>query len=89
MQHSNNSWKIKLLYTMQYLVLNTDRDHPANAQVIIEHLKQFGINAERKAVYRSVSALNQTGIEIKKRGGAFYYVPNEGDIFHAFANSKL
>ena len=74
---------------MQYMVLYTDRDHTANAQAIIEYLKQFGVIAERKAIYRSISALNQTGIEIKKRGGAYYYVPNEGDIFHAFANSKL
>lgn len=65
--------KLKTLYVMKYFMENTDIDHIASAQDVIEYLNTVGINAERKAIYRDIDVLNEFGIKILKAYHGFYY----------------
>ena len=85
----NNSSHMKFLYTMEYLVRFSDKDHPAVANDIIAYAAEHGIQLERKAIYRAIIFLNEFGVNIRSTGQVFYYIPSEGDIFHAFTNGKL
>ena len=67
--------KIRLLRILEIL-RETDEDHPYTAHQLKEKLMLFGIEAERKAILRDVSALQECGYEIllhadNKRG---YYL---------------
>ena len=84
----NNSSSMKLLYTMEYFVKYTDKDHPAIAPDVFSYIAERGIFLDRTTVYRTIKFLNEFGIQIQKIGKAYYYVPSEGDIFHAFTNGE-
>ena len=68
--------KLKLLYVMDFLLHNTDAEHPASANKIIEYLERQGIAAERKSIYDDIEALRQFGVDIElidsKRSGGYY-----------------
>jgi hypothetical protein len=51
--------KLKSYIVMQYLLRNTDEDHPASANDIIDYLADFGILAERRSIYRDVREINE------------------------------
>ena len=59
--------KLKLLYLKDYLCKNTDETHPASAQVLLEHLENLGIRAERKSLYTDLAALSLYGLEVEYR----------------------
>lgn len=70
--------KLKPLYVMDFLLKNTDAEHPASMSQIIEYLNSQGISAERKSIYDDLEALRFYGLDIvtsadtgKKAG---YYV---------------
>ncbi len=56
--------KLKLLYLYQYLVEETDEEHPASMQNILAYLNQLGIRAERKSIYSDLEALRDFGADI-------------------------
>jgi len=68
--------KLKLLYVMQYLLQETDAEHPASTNKILEHLSAQGIQAERKSIYDDIEALRLFGIDIEqnesKRNGGYF-----------------
>ena len=75
--------KLKLLYLMDYLQENTDREHPASAQTLIEHLSAKGIHAERKSIYDDIRALQEYGMEIvqlRGRNGGYYVSQREFEL---------
>ena len=58
--------KLKLLYLLRILERETDSQHGLSMPQIIERLEAEGISAERKSVYRDISALKETGVNIVK-----------------------
>ena len=75
MPRSSNQ-KIKLLYVMQYLLQETDAEHPAPTGKILEYLNNQGIQAERKGIYDDIEALRLFGMDIEqnesRRSGGYY-----------------
>lgn len=65
--------KLKLIYVLDILKKYSDEEHPLNAQDIIEKLGEYGIEAERKALYKDISALELYGCDIIKTG-----IPKKG-----------
>lgn len=61
MARSSNQ-KLKLLYVMQYLLHQTDEQHPAPTKQILEYLETQGISAERKSIYDDIEVLRLLSI---------------------------
>ena len=51
--------KFKALLVAQVLLKNSDEDHAIKTSRIIEHLEEYGINAEAHSVQRDIKALNE------------------------------
>ena len=69
--------KLKPLYIMNYLLQNTDEDHPVTVNQIISYLDSQGISAERKSIYSDIEALQYFGLDIVQAGSGRscgYYV---------------
>lgn len=62
--------KLKLLYLLKVLLHKTDEGHYLTMPQIVEELKKYDIQAERKSIYDDIRALNQYGIEIETRRGS-------------------
>ena len=60
--------KLKPLYIMNYLLQNTDEDHPVTVKQIISYLDSQGISAERKSIYSDIEALQYFGLDIVQSG---------------------
>ena len=43
--------KLKLLHVMNYLLQNSDEEHPITVNQMIQYLESNGIAAERKSIY--------------------------------------
>lgn len=56
--------KLKLLYLQQIFWYKTDEDHPMNAARLVEELKLYDINAERKSIYADIENLQSYGLDI-------------------------
>lgn len=69
--------KMKLYDLLQILKDYTDETHGITVQEIIEQLALYGIQAERKSIYRDIACLNRySGFQIrsvKAAGGKNYY----------------
>ena len=69
--------KLKPLYIMNYLLQDTDEDHPVTVNQIISYLESQGISAERKSIYSDIEALQCFGLDIVQAGSGRscgYYV---------------
>ena len=68
--------KLKILYLMQMLTEQTDKDHVLNMQQIIGILDEKGIKAERKSIYDDIETLRQFGgpVRFTKIPPSGYYV---------------
>ena len=51
--------KFKSLLVWQYLLKHTDDDHAASSEAIKEHLREYGITADRHSIARDIDALNE------------------------------
>lgn len=58
--------KLKLLYIMDILRKYSDEEHPLPAKKICEKLAEYGISAERKAIYSDIENLVFYGYDIVK-----------------------
>jgi predicted DNA-binding transcriptional regulator YafY len=56
--------KLKILYIVDILRKFSDEEHPLNATEICRHLEDFGIRAERKAIYSDIENLIFYGYDI-------------------------
>lgn len=56
--------RLRFLYLLEVLERETDEENPLSAQELCAALTRRGIQAERKAVYRDIAALNECGYEI-------------------------
>lgn len=74
MAKSDNQ-KQRILLLQNYLLRNTDPEHPATTGDIIEYLESQEVEASRKTVYSDIAALQESGLDVetvKGRGGGYY-----------------
>lgn len=64
--------KLKLLYLRDYLLRNTDEQHPVTMKQIIAYLNQNDIPAERKSIYTDFELLRVYGMDIIQESGNYY-----------------
>jgi len=57
--------KLKLLYLMR-IMEKTDLQNPITTPEIIAELAEYGIKAERRAIYGDLNALKTFGLDIEK-----------------------
>lgn len=62
---NNPKAKLKTLYVMRILQDETDAEHGLSLRQIIERLSDYGIEAERKSLYRDIEALREFGLDIR------------------------
>lgn len=62
---NNPKAKLKTLYVMRILQEETDAEHGLSLRQIIERLEEYGIQAERKGLYRDIETLREFGIDIQ------------------------
>ena len=56
--------KLKLLVLKDFLLKNSDENHPVTMPQIIEELARYDIKAERKSLYDDIEALRLYGLDI-------------------------
>ncbi len=69
--------KLKLLYLNKFFLENTDENHTATINEIIDFLASVGVSAERKSLYDDFENLRAFGTDvmsIKQGGSTGYYV---------------
>ena len=69
--------KLKILYVMDYLLKNSDEEHPVSVAQLIAELSSRGISAERKSIYDDIECLQEYGLDIIQTGAGKnngYYV---------------
>ncbi|WP_251213052.1 helix-turn-helix transcriptional regulator [Adlercreutzia murintestinalis] len=62
---NNPKAKLKTLYLMRILQDETDAEHGLSLRQIIERLADYGIQAERKSLYRDIEVLREFGFDIQ------------------------
>jgi predicted DNA-binding transcriptional regulator YafY len=70
-----SSRKLKLLYLYKILWENTDENHSITVNELISRLKEYGVLAERKAIYADIELLKQFGLDIiceKERANKYF-----------------
>ncbi len=72
--------KMKALYIMDYLMRNTDEEHPAPMRDIIAYLESCGISAERKSIYSDIEGLQLFGVDILSCTRGYYVVSREFEL---------
>ena len=75
--------KLKLLYLMEIFRKYSDEEHPLTTPQIIEYLEKYGIEAERKSIYRDIDVLIDYGFDIVKNrgnGGGFFLSSREFEV---------
>ncbi len=61
--------KGKLLLLLEFLQRETDEDHPASTQDLLNFLARNGVSAERKSVYADLELLADWGYDVQRRRG--------------------
>ncbi len=67
--------KLRLLYLRDYLLHNTDEEHPVSVPQMIEALEKLGLSVERKTIYDDLRLLGTEGYGMDLiRTGRNYFV---------------
>ncbi len=69
MRMESTAKKLKILHIMQFLLKNSDEDHPVTLEDIHQYLLTHGIEAERKSIYNDISLLRDFGLDILNQRG--------------------
>ena len=56
--------KLKMLYLVKLFYEETDDFHAITMPEIIEKLSEYGVNADRKTLYKDIDELKQFGFDI-------------------------
>lgn len=66
--------KLRILYLRDFLLKNTDEDHPASVPEMIAALEKQGISAERKTIYDDIRLLGPEGygMDLIKTGRRYF-----------------
>lgn len=59
----------RTLYLLKILMRESDREHPLGLAEMSERLAEYGVAAERKALYRDLRILSECGFDVVKRRG--------------------
>lgn len=66
--------RLRTLYVMQILLRYSDENHSISSNEIVRHLKDYGVSAERKAIYTDIDILIKFGLDIETIPNVGYYV---------------
>lgn len=69
--------KLKLIYLLEFLLQNSDEEHPVSMEQILSMLADNGIECERKSIYSDIEAINQLEnieVSLKKGKNCGYYI---------------
>nr|QGT50980.1 transcriptional regulator [uncultured Firmicutes bacterium] len=58
--------KMKPYLVLQYLLKNSDADHPRTSFDIIGYLEECGITAERRSIYRDIEEINKANLILEE-----------------------
>lgn len=72
--------KLKILYLMDFLLRNTDEEHPASMKEILSYLENCGISAERKSIYSDIEGLNLFGMDVLSSPKGYYVVSRDFEL---------
>ena len=76
--------KLKIVYLIEILTKYTDEDHLLNATQIIDKLKAYGIEAERKSIYSDIQLLCDNNIldveQVSGRYGGFHVLSRKFEL---------
>lgn len=74
--------KLKLLYLMKIFHEKTDDNHGLRVIDLIEELRLYGIEVERKSLYSDIEALQVFGLDIHKiqKNRTFYYYMGQREL---------
>lgn len=78
-----NVKRVRLLRIWEILKQETDEDHPMSSLVLLEKLKEGGIECDRRTLYSDIKVLNDFGYEIlcnRKTTNEYYVVDRDFDI---------
>ncbi len=80
---NRHSSKLKILYIMKILLEQTDEKHVMTISQLIAKLAIYGIEAERKAIYKDIELLTEFGLDIicvKSRSNEYFVASREFEI---------
>ncbi|MBR4726485.1 MAG: WYL domain-containing protein [Clostridia bacterium] len=75
--------KLKLLYIRDYLLENSDEEHPVSTERLISYLEANNIFVERKTIYDDIAQLQLYGEDIllkKGKNGGYFYASRLFDL---------
>ena len=76
--------KLKILYVMDYLLRESDEEHPVTASQIIGELARHGISAGHRSVLEDIEALRTYGLDVVRVGvnrySAYYVASREFEL---------
>ena len=78
-----NNHKLALLTMMRELLLRTDENHALNATKLIQILKTYGFEADRRTIYSNVEILREFGldiIQVEKTPGGYFIGSREFEL---------
>jgi len=74
MAKKNVNVRARLLCVLDYILTNSDEDHPVSTEAIITHLAARGHSADRRTVYEDIHAIEAAGYDIiSLKGSSFGY----------------
>lgn len=75
---TRSSMKLKLLYLTKIFHEQSDESHMLSVNDLIQELKKYEIDAERKSIYTDIELLQGYGIDIivEKSTANYYYLAN-------------
>ena len=79
----SNKNKIRIVKIIEYLISESDEEHPVSVAMIVEFLNGEGITADRKTIYSDIEAINEhymTVVCIKKSQNWYYCNDRKFDL---------
>ena len=74
---AGDNQRLKMLYLVKILSEETDENHFLTTQEIISRLNAYGVNAERRTLYKDIDLLERYGMDIigeQTKEGYFYHL---------------
>jgi predicted DNA-binding transcriptional regulator YafY len=80
---SRSDHKLKTLYLLNILLEETDENNPLTTKDLIQKLKFYGIDSERKSIYSDIECLKDYGVDIiceKDRSNKYYVASRDFEL---------